>query len=61
MANQERNPAIVPSRGFSLPKVYSRSFIPVDAEEIPTPSKVAKLKYLKLNKIKPFPQRDDDK
>ena len=41
-----------------LPKVYSRPFIPVDKEEIPTPSKVAKWKY--LDKIHPHLQHDDD-
>ena len=35
-----------------LPKTYSRSFIPVDKDEIPTPNKVKRWKYLDV--IHPF-------
>ena len=41
-----------------LPKTYSRSFIPVDKDEIPTPSKVKRWKYLDV--IHPFLQQEDD-
>ena len=47
-----------PDNKLCLPKVYSRPFIPVDKEEIPTPSKVAKWKY--LDEIHPHLQHDDD-
>ena len=41
-----------------LPRAFSRSFIPVDMNEIPTPSKLHKWKY--LDRIHPFLQQDDD-
>ena len=47
-----------PGNKLCLPKVYSRPFIPVDKEEIPTPSKVAKWKY--LDEIHQHLQHDDD-
>lgn len=43
---------------IQLPKTYSRSFIPVDKDEIPSPSKLRRWTY--LEKIHPFLQQDDD-
>ena len=41
-----------------LPRTFSREFIPVDKDEIPSPSKLQKWKY--LDRIHPFLQQDND-
>lgn len=46
------------SKRLNLPRVFSRKFLPVDKEEIPTPNKVAKWSY--LNEIHKNLQQDED-
>ncbi|XP_057302738.1 uncharacterized protein LOC130636904 [Hydractinia symbiolongicarpus] len=47
------------SNRLNLPRVFSRKFLPVDKEDIPTPNKVAKWSY--LNKIHKNLQQDEEK
>ena len=43
---------------ITIPKTFSRPFIPVDKDEVPTPSKVKEWKY--LDTIHPYLQQEDD-
>ena len=57
--NLEVSAIVEPAVKIKLPKTYSRSELPVDKEEIPTPERIKKWKY--LNKIHQYlPQKEDN-